>query len=108
MYTARFSLIISPDDFLAYYRREKELVRVTTFEGYSLQFRAEHLRAWVRPEGIAGIFEIRFDERRRFQSLTQVKALSSPHRATTSGRPSSQGSEAALPRRRRAGINFRV
>ena len=105
MYTARFSLIISPDDFLAYYRREKELVRVTTFEGYSLQFRAAHLRAWVRPEGVAGIFEIRFDERRRFQSLTQIKALSGGGKA---GSNRSAGLGSGQQRGRRTKVNFRV
>ena len=105
MYTARFSLIISPDDFLAYYRREKELVRVTTFDGYSLQFRAAHLRAWVRPEGVAGIFEIRFDERRCFQSLTQIKALSVGGNA---GASRGAGVGGGPQRGRRMKINFRV
>ena len=105
MYTARFSLIISPDDFLAYYRREKELVRVTTFDGYSLQFRAAHLRAWVRPEGVAGIFEIRFDERRCFQSLTQIKALSVGGNTGGSRRA---GVEGGPQRGRRMKVNFRV
>ncbi|MEE2645222.1 MAG: DUF2835 family protein [Myxococcota bacterium] len=105
MYTARFSLIISPEDFLAYYRREKELVRVTTFDGYSLQFRAEHLRAWVRPEGVAGIFEICFDERRSFQSLTQIKALSVGGNAGASRSASVGGGR---QKGRRTKVNFRV
>ena len=95
MYTARFSLTISRDDLLAYYRREKNLVRVETFEGYTIQFRADHLRPWVTRDGVSGIFEIHFDSARRFVSLNQVKV----HR--NSGEP-------ALPRRKRGGINFRV
>jgi hypothetical protein len=70
--SARFYLKISPEGLLEYYQGRKQFVRVQTFQGYSLRFRADHLRRWVTPHGIDGVFEIRFDERRSFKELVMV------------------------------------
>ena len=69
MRTAHFYLKISPEELLEYYQGYKKFVRVRTYQGYSLQFRADHLRQWVKPYGINGEFEIRFDQNNKFAGL---------------------------------------
>ena len=44
-------------------------MRVRTYEGYSLQFRADHLRNWVKPYGINGEFRISFGDNNKFAGL---------------------------------------
>lgn len=75
MRSARFYLKIRPEELLEYYQGSKRFVRVRTFEGYTIQFRAEHLRRWVTPEGIHGEFEIRFDDQNKFAGLHQYRSL---------------------------------
>jgi hypothetical protein len=77
MKNAHFYLKLSPDELLEYYQGYKKYVRVRTFEGYSIQFRAEHLRQWVKPYGINGEFEIRFDSNNKFAGLFIYRDLSS-------------------------------
>lgn len=72
MTSARFYLKLTSEQLLEYYQGYKKYVRVDTFEGYSIRFRAEHLRRWVTKNGIDGVFEIRFDEFRNFKELVQV------------------------------------
>lgn len=72
MTSARFYLKLTPEQLLEYYQGFKKYVRVDTFQGYSIRFRAEHLRRWVTKNGIDGVFEIRFDEFRNFKELVQV------------------------------------
>ena len=69
MRAAHFYLKLHPEELLEYYQGHKRFVRVSTYEGYSIQFRAEHLRAWVTPAGIHGEFEIRFDDQNKFAGL---------------------------------------
>lgn len=76
MKSAHFYLKLSPDELLEYYQGHKRYVRVRTYEGYSLQFRADHLRQWVKPHGIHGEFEIRFDDRNKFAGLYLYRDLS--------------------------------
>ncbi|MBM4292896.1 MAG: DUF2835 family protein, partial [Deltaproteobacteria bacterium] len=60
--SARFYLRLTPEQLLEYYHGHKQFVRVQTLEGFSIQFRADHLRRWVTRVGIDGVFEIRFDD----------------------------------------------
>ena len=69
MRAAHFYLKLHPEELLEYYQGHKRFVRVKTYEGYSIQFRAEHLRAWVTSAGIHGEFEIRFDDQNKFAGL---------------------------------------
>lgn len=69
MRNAHFYLKLTPDELLEYYQGYKKYVRVKTFQGYSIQFRADHLRQWVKPYGINGEFEIRFDDQNKFAGL---------------------------------------
>ena len=72
MTSARFYLKLSPDQLIEYYQGSKKYVRVDTFEGFSIRFRADHLRRWVTKVGINGVFEIRFDQHRNFKELVQI------------------------------------
>ena len=67
---AHFYLKLSPDELLEYYQGHKKYVRVRAYEGYSLQFRADHLRNWVKPYGINGEFRISFGANNKFAGLT--------------------------------------
>ena len=69
MKSAHFYLKLSPEELLEYYQGHKRYVRVRAYEGYSIQFRADHLRQWVKPNGIHGEFEIRFDAQNKFSGL---------------------------------------
>lgn len=72
--SARFYLRLTPDQLLEYYHGHKQFVRVQTFEGFSIQFRADHLRRWVTHIGIDAVFEIRFDDERRFVDLRPISS----------------------------------
>ena len=87
MRAAHFYLKLKPEELLEYYQGRKSFVRVHTYEGYSIQFRAEHLRQWVTAIGINGEFQIRFDEQNKFAGLFLYRDLSGtikPHGASAS------------------------
>ena len=104
MRSAQFYLKLTPEEFLEYYQRTKHYVRVKTYQGYSIQFKAEHLRQWITRNGIDGVFQINFDDSNRFVSLVQIQSAfhqpssSSPH---SSSKPSS--SSAYSPNQRPRG-----
>ena len=74
MRVAQFYLKLTAEEFLEYYQRKKQYVRVRTYQGYSIQFKAEHLRPSITRNGIDGVFEITFDQHNRFVSLIQVQS----------------------------------
>ena len=74
---AHFYLKLSPDELLEYYQGHKRYVRVRTYEGYSLQFRAEHLRQWVKAHGINGEFRISFGDNNKFAGLNLYRDFGS-------------------------------
>lgn len=76
MRIAHFYLKLRPEELLEYYQGLKSFVRVRTYEGYSIQFRAEHLRRWVSPIGIHGEFQIQFDDQNKFVGLALHRDLS--------------------------------
>ena len=97
MKNAHFYLKLSPDELLEYYQGYKKYVRVRTFEGYSLQFRAEHLRQWVKSYGIHGEFEIRFDSNNKFAGLFIYRDLGGGAVASSAKPPPSTTSDSAKP-----------
>jgi hypothetical protein len=100
MRCARFYLKIRPEELLEYYQGSKRFVRVRTYEGYTIQFRAEHLRKWVTAEGIHGEFEIRFDDQNKFSGLYQYRSLIGSEGALTRGGllPSSESKHGSVER----------
>lgn len=95
MRTAHFYLKLSPDELLEYYQGYKRYVRVRTYEGYSIQFRADHLRQWVKPYGINGEFEIRFDQHNKFAGLVLYRDYGSQTSKSTQEKSSSASSSPA-------------
>ena len=90
MRVAQFYLKLTPEEYVEYYKRQKQYVRVRTYQGYSIQFKAEHLRQFITHNGIDGIFEISFDHLNRFQSLTLLKSnfiANSPSSSDSSSSP---------------------
>jgi glucose-6-phosphate isomerase len=61
MREVRFSLVISAEEMLRYYRGSAKDVIVTTDAGLRVQFPAQHLQRFVTPEGVRGRFALRFD-----------------------------------------------
>ncbi|MFO7602746.1 MAG: DUF2835 domain-containing protein [Gammaproteobacteria bacterium] len=69
MYTLTFSLYLSAEQYLAYYRGYARQVSVLAEDGRRLEFPAEHLRPYLTHEGIRGRFSISFDTQHRFVAL---------------------------------------
>ena len=95
--TAHFYLKLKPEEILEYYQGLKKFVRVRTYEGYSIQFRAEHLRAWVGRHGIHGEFEISFDQHNRFAGLVMYRDLSGAQEIARGGGARSGASAGSPP-----------
>ena len=89
MRVAHFYLKLRPEELLEYYQGHKRFVRVSTYEGYSIQFRAEHLRAWVTPVGINGEFEIRFNDQNQFAGLYLYRDFTGTYNTKSSGQVAS-------------------
>ena len=115
MRVAHFYLKLRPEELLEYYQGHKRFVRVHTHEGYSIQFRAEHLRAWVTPVGINGEFQIRFNDQNKFAGLVLYRDFTgtyNPSKGNSNANSTvTSASQAALtppapgPRQRPRGFN---
>ncbi len=69
-----FSLHLSEEDLLQYYRGTATRVSITADSGRVIQFPAVNLRTFISPMGIHGRFRIRFDSRNKFMDLTRIDA----------------------------------
>ncbi len=67
-----FSLSISADEYLRYYRGEAAKVLVYTHNGQRLSFPARHLRKFVAINGIHGKFCMTIDHNNRMISLERI------------------------------------
>ncbi len=72
MRQARFTLQLSADEILRYYRGQASMVSVRADDGIRLRFPASCLRQFVTPEGIRGRFVIRFDEGNRLLGIDRI------------------------------------
>lgn len=68
----RFSLNLSQDQFLLYYRGVVRQIQVTTEEGKTLQFPAGHLRPFLTHQGIRGRFALQYDEGGKFVNIEKI------------------------------------
>jgi len=66
-----FSLQISQEQYLAYYRGEVKNVHVNMSDGSSMQFPASALRPFVTTEGVYGEFILRTDENNKLIELVR-------------------------------------
>jgi hypothetical protein len=68
----RFSLDISSDDYLRYYRGEAQMVQVVADDGRRIRFPASSLRPFVSRDGVRGAFEITLDGENRLLELRKL------------------------------------
>jgi hypothetical protein len=67
-----FTLNISAEEYLQFYRGTAASVLTVTESGRQLQFPAAELRPYVSHTGIRGRFEIEFDDQHKLQRLTRL------------------------------------
>ncbi len=70
----RFRLDLPAESYRRYYQGLASMVQVRTLDGQNLRFPANVLRPWLGHAGVSGLFEIEFDENRRFVSLQRLSA----------------------------------
>lgn len=68
----RFHLEIRGEDLLRFYRGEASSVHVTADDGRRVRFPAGALRPYVEPDGVRGLFLLRFDARGRMLGLDRL------------------------------------
>lgn len=72
MRTVSFSLAISAEDYLRFYQGTARNVSVRADDGRRIVFPAEHLRPFVRHDGVRGRFELVFDDNNKFIALRRL------------------------------------
>lgn len=70
-----FSLSISADRYLEYYRGSARNVVTTSTDGRRVAFPADRLRPFITREGIYGVFMLEFDDNNRFVAMKRVADL---------------------------------
>ncbi len=73
MPSLRIRLSVEPDDYLPYYCGTIKWVVAVAEDGRRVRFPASALQAHLRPDGIHGRFELRFDADSRFVALHRVQ-----------------------------------
>ena len=72
MQEVRFHLDIEPEEFLRWYRGTARDVVVRAVDGRTVRFAARHLQRFVAPDGIHGMFCIRYDDGGDFVSIRKI------------------------------------
>lgn len=67
-----FSLSITADDYLPYYRGQVKDVQVKSHDGRTVRFPANILRPFVGMDGVHGTFVLQYDENNKFKGITKV------------------------------------
>ena len=78
MQTVVIPLAISADQWLPYYRGQVKSVRATALDGRRVQFPARVLQKYVTPDGVLGVFRVRFDAHNRFVDIEQLGGPKGP------------------------------
>jgi hypothetical protein len=68
----RFSLVITADEMLRYYRGTAKNVLVTSDQGLRVQFPAEHLQRFITTDGVSGHFAIQFDANNKLIGIRRL------------------------------------
>lgn len=66
-------LELTAEQCLAHYRGAAQKVHARSVGGKRVQFPAQALRRILGPDGVHGVFRLRFTEAGRFESLTPVR-----------------------------------
>ena len=72
MHRYQFDLLISPDQFLEYYRGTARHIVAEADSGQTVQFPASLLQKFVTPTGIHGDFVLTCDDHHKVVSLEKV------------------------------------
>lgn len=72
---AKFTIRISADDYLYYYKGQAKQVIVNADDGRRVQFPASCLQPFVTRDGIQGVFVLRFDENNKLIGLEKTGGL---------------------------------
>ena len=72
MQKMRFNILITAEQYQAYYQGSAKFVRVQTEDGRSLKFPASELQKFVTHNGIEGRFEIIFNDQHKLVSLNKL------------------------------------
>lgn len=68
----RFSLNLSSDEYLRFYKSQARHVLVQSIEGLTIRFPAEHLRPFVDHDGVHGRFELESSPDGKFLTLVKL------------------------------------
>ncbi|MBZ0191985.1 hypothetical protein KsCSTR_49650 [Candidatus Kuenenia stuttgartiensis] len=72
----QFSLNISPDEYLAYYRGTAKYIQTTTASGETIKFPASSLKKHLTHNGIHGHFEIEICENNKLLNINKINVKS--------------------------------
>ncbi len=72
MRESRFSLSISPEQYMEYYRGVVQQVVVRAHNGQKLQFPAKELRPFITQNGIQGNFRILYSDENKFIRIERI------------------------------------
>jgi hypothetical protein len=68
----RFSLSLTEQQYLDYYRGRAKIISVLAEDGQRIEFPAQRLRPFVTHRGIQGRFELYFDEQQKLVKLEKL------------------------------------
>lgn len=67
-----FSLNISADDYLYYYKGKAKYVLTISQDGRKIKFPANALQSFLTHEGVSGRFRLRFDANNKLISIDKI------------------------------------
>lgn len=67
-----FSLNISAEDVLRYYKGVASVVTARSTDGRKIRFPASRLRPFMTPLGVRGLFAIRIDDDNKFIDMRHI------------------------------------
>lgn len=72
MYQVAFSLHLTTEQLLHYYRGRVQQVQVISDDGRSISFPLDRLRPFVTHTGVRGRFALQFDAQHKFVALQRL------------------------------------
>lgn len=68
----RFRVELSTRECREYYQGLYNKIQVTTHTGQSLSLPAHHIRPFIEPSGVSGLFELTISDQNKFVSLHKI------------------------------------
>ena len=69
----QFTVSISPEAWLEFYRRPKSNIVATDIQGRSIQIAARHFQKFVTRDGIRGFFQLTLNDKNDLVDLKKVR-----------------------------------